>query len=115
MRLNGKLINVGDLRTAVTIQRRVLTTDAGGYQVESWVTVASVWSRWINDHGDEVVTAAAQGAESGAVVLMRWRADVDATCALLKGGVRWEIVGTPDDIRERHEWLEMRVRRMVGG
>lgn len=114
MILNGKAINPGELRTAVSVQQRTVTADAGGHQVETWTTLATVWARWRNVHGSEAWVANAAQAEQPATVLMRYLAGVEPTCALLKGSERYAIVSI-DDIQDRHEYLELKVTRMRPG
>jgi SPP1 family predicted phage head-tail adaptor len=114
MILNGKVINPGELRTQVTLQRRTVSAGAGGFQVPAWRTIAVVWARWTNAHGQEAVIAGAQGSEAPATVLIRYRSGLDITCAVLKGSDRYEIVSI-DNIQERSEYLELKVRRMESG
>ncbi len=114
MNLNGKATNPGELRTQVTIQSRTASGDIGGFQEPSWVTVAVVWSKWTNVHGAEVWAAQTAQALAPATVTIRYRSDVDPTCALLKGSDRYEILSM-DDIQERHEYIELKVQRARAG
>ena len=114
MVINGKPINPGDLRTRITLQRRTTTADAGGFMVPAWATLAVVWARWTNVHGSEVWAAQAMGAEQPATALIRYYSGLDPTCAVLLGTVQYEIVSL-DDIQDRHEWVELKVRRMGAG
>ncbi len=34
---------------------------------------------------------------------------------LLDDGSEWEVVGDPEDIERRHQWLQLKVRRIEGG
>jgi SPP1 family predicted phage head-tail adaptor len=114
MKIGSQITNPGELRTQITLQTRSVTTSPGGFQVPAWTNLATVWSRWTNAHGSEVWTAESIGAESPATVLIRYRAGVDTTCAVLKGSDRYEIVSV-DNIHERSEYLELKVRRMEAG
>lgn len=114
MNLNGKTINPGDLRTSVTLQSRTVTVGDGGFPVPSWSTITTVWARWTNVHGSEMWAAQAVEAENAATVLIRYQAGLDRTCAVLKGSERFEIVSI-DDIQERHEYMELKVKRMEAG
>lgn len=113
MNLNGKTFNPGQLRTQVTLKRRTVS-DVGGFQIPSYTTVAQVWARWNNAHGSEVWAADAAGASRPATVVIRYRADIDATCAVDKSGLLFEIVSL-DDIEERHEYIELKVKRIMEG
>jgi SPP1 family predicted phage head-tail adaptor len=114
MNLNGKVINPGELRTSITLQQRSATGDVGGFVVPGWSTLATVWARWQNAHGAEVWTAQSVQAEQAATVLIRYRTGLDTTCAVLNGSDQYEIVSI-DDIQNRHEYLELKVKRMRSG
>lgn len=114
MKINERPFNPGELRTPVTLKQRTVSTETGGFQVPVWTTIASVLAKWVNAHGSESWTADSIGAEAAATVTIRYRTGIDATCAVEKDGLLWEIVSI-DDIRERHELLELKVRRMRAG
>ena len=114
MNLNGKVTNPGELRTRVVLEQRTVSTASGGFQQPGWSTIAECWAAWENAHGSEVWAADAAQAEQPATVTIRYRAGLDTTCAVRKGPDRFEIVSI-DDIRERHEYLALKVRRMRSG
>ncbi len=114
MILKGKVINPGELRTVITLKKRVVTIDAGGFQTQTWAKIADVWAKWTNAHGYEVWTADMAGAKLPATVLIRYRSDIDTTCAIEKGTELYEIVSI-DDIQERHEYQEIKVQRLESG
>jgi SPP1 family predicted phage head-tail adaptor len=107
-----KPFNPGDFRTAILIQRRTTTQDAGGFTAAAWVTVAACWAKWRNVHGSEVWAAQMANALQPATVTVRYNAAIDATCAVSKNGVLYEIVSL-DDIEERHEYIELKIKRIV--
>lgn len=114
MNLNGKTFNPGELRTLISLQQRAITTGSGGFQVPDWETIGSVYAKWENAHGSEVWAADSAGAEQPATVTIRYQEDLDTTCAVLLNGVRFEIISI-DDIRQRGELMELKVRRMRSG
>lgn len=114
MRINDKPTNPGELNVKISLYQRTVVTDAGGFQVPGTLKIADVWARWINAHGSEVWTASMAGAIQPATVLIRWRTDVDETCLVEKNGVQFEIVSM-DNIRERSEYLELKLKRLVKG
>ena len=136
MKLNGNVINPGEMRTRIVLARREMTTDAGGFNKPTHPYISRVWARWKNVHGSEAWTAAeALGAEAAATVLIRYRPDIDETCLVVKdafvsetvpehegdpvsltytGGQIYEIVSM-DDIGERHEYIELKVKRKKAG
>ena len=114
MNLSGTPTNPGQMRTSIILQKRTTTSDDGGFMIPAWADIAVVWSKWANVHGNEVWAAQTAQAVQPATVTIRYRDDVDLTCAVLKGTTRYEIVSM-DDIQERHEYIEMKVQRMAEG
>src|SRR5512136_1817471 len=100
MNLNGKITNPGELRVPITLQSRITTSDDGGFMVPAWQDIADVYAKWTGVHGSEAWQTAALQAEQAATVLIRYIADLDTTCAVLKGSDRFEIVSI-DDIQDR--------------
>ena len=114
MNLNGRTINPGELNIRVTIKSRTISTKTGGFEAPEWTTLATVWARWTNVHGTEVWAAQMAQASEPATVLIRYRAGIDNTCAMLKGADLYEIVSI-DNIQERDEYLELKVQRFKPG
>lgn len=114
MNLNGKITNPGELRVPITLQTPTIGTDAGGAQRPSWSDLAIMQAKWVNVHGAEAWVADQAGkAVSAATVTIRYRADVTTRCSILKGSDRYEIISL-DNIQERSEYLELKVRRVTG-
>jgi SPP1 family predicted phage head-tail adaptor len=114
MKIGSGVTNPGELRTQVVIKSRSVTQDAGGFPVASWATVATVWAKWTNVHGSEAWAALQAQASDAATVLVRYRSGVDTTGAIEKSGVLYEIVSV-DDVQNRHEYMEIKVKRMARG
>ena len=108
MKLNGRVFNVGDMRTQVTLKKRIMTSDAGGYQTPGYQDMGVVWAKWINYHGAEIWTMESVTATNPATVTVRYRADIDPTWVIDKGGQIYEILSM-DNIQERNEFIEMKV------
>lgn len=114
MILGNRPTNPGELRTQISLVKRTITTDAGGFQTAGTTSIATVWSKWENVHGSEVWSAAAINAIQPATVLIRYNSQLDETCLVQKGSNLYEIVSI-DDLRDRHEYMELKVRRAVEG
>lgn len=114
MNLNGKTFNPGEMRTQVTLQNRTITNQTGGFLAPSWADIVTVWAKWVNVHGAEAWQAASIQAVGSATVTIRYRSGIDTTCAVLKGTERFEIVSV-DNIQDRDEYIELKVRRMEPG
>lgn len=113
MIVNGRLfVNPGELNTPITLERRVITQDAGGAQQMGYATVATRKAKWVNAHGNDVPTAGGNFAEGLADVTFRYVAGLDGACVVNKGGVRYEITGEPDDVHEKHLFHVVKVKRM---
>jgi SPP1 family predicted phage head-tail adaptor len=113
MNLTGKPFNVGELKTPITIQNPTINKDAGGAQSATWMDVAAVRCKWVNDHGTESTQSGADTFSQRATVMMRYLASVTSASSVLKNGERWQVVSL-DDIQERHEYIELRVERVKG-
>lgn len=114
MNLNGRVFNPGELRTQVVLESRTVSVETGGFGAPTWATVATVKAKWENAHGNESQAAGTVEAELPATVTIRYRSGIDTTGAVSKGGLRYEILSV-DNIRERNEYLELKVRRMRSG
>lgn len=114
MILNGKMINPADLDTRITLQRCTIINEPGGFKRTSYTTAEEVWAKWTNIHGGEVWQSMAIQADSPATVLIRYYPGLDHTWRIIKDGKPYEIV-SPDDIQERHEYIEMKVKAQAGG
>lgn len=114
MILNGKVINPGEFRTRITLEQRAIEVEDGGFRKPQWTAVSEVWSRWVNAHGLESMQASLQGAEAPATVLIRYVSGLDTAWSVLNGSTRFEIISV-DDIQNRHEFMELRVKRVQGG
>ena len=54
--------------------------------------------------------------ENTAVIETWYRPDIKANCELEDvDGLRYEILGTPEDIEQRHQFLRFKVRAIKGG
>lgn len=110
----GKISNPGELRTQVALESPVLVEDAGGAQKKTYSSQGNVWAKWVNAHGEESIQNGVLQGIQRATVMIRYRSDVTAGWAVSKGGARYEIIAPPDDIREKHEYLELQVQLMKG-
>jgi SPP1 family predicted phage head-tail adaptor len=108
MNINGIPTNPGELRTPITLQTRTISTASGGFQSPTYSTLATVWAKWVNVHGTEVWASQSVEAVAPATVFIRYRNDVDNTCIVLKDSKIYEIISI-DDVRNMHEYLELKV------
>jgi len=114
MRIGNTITNPGELDTKITLHRRTVTTGAGGFQKPALVKIDDVWSKWTNVHGQEAWIASSVQANAAATVLIRYNSQIDPTCVVEKEGQYYEIVSL-DDIQNRHEYIELKVKRWQPG
>jgi head-tail adaptor len=121
MIVGSTVFNPGDMRTAVTLQKRGVNVDAGGYPTAAWIDIADVMVKWVNVHGSEAWTVATTTQRPDnltsvqpATLMMRYRDDVDVTCSVLKGDTRYEIISL-DNIHDENVLIELKVQRMRAG
>lgn len=117
MKLGGRMTNPGELRTKVTLVVPTLAKDAGGAQVPSWSnfgTSPNVYAKIKYAHGPESVNSDAQKISSKMTITIRYRNDVNATHGILLDGELWKFISSPDDIENRHEYLEIQAELVKG-
>lgn len=120
MVIGAKVTNPGELRTPVFLGERVTSTDAGGFTVgtvafQTFAENAGVYAKWVNAHGAEAWgLAGSLNGTAAATVLIRFDARLDLSCGIRKGSEWWEIVSM-DNIGERGEYLEVKVKRVGEG
>jgi len=107
-------IAISDLRTRITFQVPTISKDAGGAQKTTYANVGTnptVWAQWINDHGQESVSANATVSAQRATVRLRHRSDIVETWRVLKDGEAWQVLSI-DPVQDRNRWVELRVERV---
>jgi SPP1 family predicted phage head-tail adaptor len=112
MNIGGKPFNPGRLRTTVTLLRR--TTSTGPYKRPTYESAGNVLVEWKNVHGSEVWAATAVQAVRPATITMRYVDGFDTTWAIQLDGEIFDVVSV-DDIENRHELLEVKVKASIGG
>lgn len=113
MNLDGKVTNPGDLRTLVTLQSPTINKDAGGAPKSAWSTQAQVYAKWVNAHGSEAVLSESLHASRPVTATIRYFAGLNASWAVLKGSDLYQVISV-DDIRDRHEYMELKLQIVKG-
>jgi len=115
-------MQAGDLRTVIRIQKEV-TTGTGSFATKAWYdlddtlhagTTYNIPAQWINVHGSEAWIADSVQAQLGATVKIRYRSDITPSCRILLGTLPYQIVSL-DNIRQRNEWTEIKVKVSLNG
>lgn len=111
------IMNAGDFNTRVTLLNSSIAKDAGGAQKVTYTdftTNKNVWARIAYAHGSESVSSDALKSSSSLTMTIRYRSDVNAKCAVRLNGKVWKFVGTPDNILNRNQYLEMQAELVEG-
>lgn len=117
MRIGNRITNPGELRTKVTLQTPTLVKDAGGAARETWSNFVSnphVYAKIKYAHGPESVSTDALKTVSRMTMTIRYRSDVNASHAVLLNDKIWKFIGTPDNIENRNEYLEIQAELVEG-
>lgn len=116
MNLDGKITNPGELRTRIQLAPPAITTMPGGAKKATydWNAAVSVLCKWVNAHGQQVVSNEAFETHAPVTILIRYLAGLDAKWAVRKGSDIYQIVAPPDDIRDRHEYMELKLQIVKG-
>lgn len=86
----------GSMDQRVTLQSRSVTKDAMGQDAITWVDVATVWARRINQRSAEAFQAAQMGDDDVVELHIRHRADVMTTWRLEWDGVGYDITSVSE-------------------
>ena len=115
-------INSGDLSTRIRIQRKV-SIGSGSFKAEEWVDIGNKaasdpprvkYAKWVGVHGSEAWVAESVQAERATTVTLRFDEQVNEACRILNGSIVYKIVSM-DDIGQKHQWLELKVKAEVKG
>ena len=113
----AKSANAGELRTPVIVERCIETQDADGYPARAWENVFGQGEyrvKWVNAHGTEVYESMSLDLREPATLTGRYSPLITPQCRITKVGdpEQYEIISI-DDVENRHQWMEIKVQRMV--
>ena len=120
-------IQPGELRTPIRIQKKVIDDEArkpGDMEREVyWIDIGAAnegtpiyrYCKWVGSHSAESISQDMQRGVKSAVITIRYNPDIDrSTCRVIYRGDIYDI-DSVDDIRMRHQWMELRISRMEAG
>jgi SPP1 family predicted phage head-tail adaptor len=110
-------LDAGELNTRVTLLRSTVNKTASGAQTVAYSeleTRPSVWAKIVFAHGQESVANDALKTSKRMTLTIRWRDDVDATGGVRLNGETWKFIGTPDNIGNRSQYLEIQCEYVKG-
>ena len=105
---------------ALDAQGNPITIDTSGHPVlPAYIDIIDedILVEWKNKFGSEAIEAAANQAKEPASLRLWYLPGVTADCIItrLDDSAEFEIIGTPDDVMNRHQFLEIQVKRYTGG
>ena len=106
--------NPGELRTPVRFCSVNWTQDSESYYHDHETTVLETLAKWVNVHGSEAFSDSMLKLTQPATLTIRYSDLVHDDQLVYKGDdpVPFEIISS-DDVEERHEWMEIHVRKLV--
>jgi SPP1 family predicted phage head-tail adaptor len=81
----------GLLKDKVTILTAKTTADALGYQVETWISVGTVWGNLVEEKGKEILQNDRPVSFRRALLFIRYRKDVGVQNRMKINGTTWEV------------------------
>lgn len=123
-----KRFNPGELRTEIVLAEVRTALDEEGYEIQEEIPLfdgVPIRCKWVNVHGREVYEAERLNLREMATLTMRYSPQINPRCRIWKcselegleseqekAALAYEIVSM-DDIQNRHELLEIKVKRVV--
>lgn len=105
------MMQAGQLRDRITIQRKTGGTDAWGAPLpEAWEDYATIWANVRHLSGTESIKAGADVSVVSASIRIRWRQDVTAGMRVVAGAAVYDIEAVLPG--QRREWLDLAVKRV---
>jgi head-tail adaptor len=111
------MLKFGSMTTPIRIKKRTVSK-AEGKPKETWIDILAedIACEWKNKHGSKVYEAAAINAKEPAAIRLWYISGITPDCRVvrLEDEAVFEIVNI-DDIGNRHQQLEIELKRYVNG
>ena len=96
------------------------TTDAYGVLTKTYPSIAdgaTIFGSFRSFGGTDVTENGVYSVEDTATVDTWYRPDITPECriAVAETGAVYEIMGSPEDIEMRHQFMQIKLRRLKGG
>jgi len=107
------MVRIGSRRIWISLQAPIVSRDAMGTPVTSYLTVATVPAKETAMRSDEAIVAMAQ---TGYVIRnfnIRYRSDVNAKWRVLKDGKQMAVIAPPIDINGMRRELDIKVKDSI--
>lgn len=114
----GIRVNPGQMNCPVIIEDYVLKKEGiSKEQVWESISCSEIYAQWIGAHGSEAIIAAQSLAKDRATLRIRYNPKVTTRCRVIKDNDRqnpYNIVSV-DDVRNRHQYMELKIERNEKG
>lgn len=101
------MLRAGDLNHRLTIEQPAFTQDSSGDMVPAWSTLAEVWGHVAPVSAREFTEANAEQSKVTARIVIRYRADVDASMRVMHRGKAYNIEGVLPDAESGLEYITL--------
>ena len=110
---------VGEMRTLIRILAPIYDNDPEGYKNPSYHNIypddRTIRCKWVSAFGVEAVQAQSLGLKDAATLTLRYDPRIHGDCIVQLGEGKnkklYEIISPPNDIGDRHRFMELRVKR----
>ena len=110
-------IEAAQMTTAMRLQTPV-TTSTLGVSKKTWADAAGVVMANMKSYGGtEITNNGVLSVEDTSQIVCRYRPDIRSGCRVIRlsDESAWEILGEPENIEMRNQFLKIKVRRVKGG
>lgn len=106
---------IQQLTTVVTLMNVASTTHVRGRESNTYEEVARFPCNWKTFGGTESTKDGVLFVEDTASVTCFYRPDITASSRLKLGDDVYEVIGKPEDLEMRHQYMRFKVRNVRGG
>jgi SPP1 family predicted phage head-tail adaptor len=107
-------MKIASMRSRVTLQRKAVTTDEVGNQIETWIDYQTVWAAMAPISGREYYAASQINAEVSSKFLFRYLPEITPDMRILFGSRVFEVVSVMD-VEGRKRLLELLCKEKIAG
>lgn len=75
------------------------------------------YCEWTNSHGNDYLISDSKQAKNKPKIKLRYDPRITAECRILKDDDSnyYEIIGEPDNIKDKNQFMEIRLERIING
>lgn len=105
-------MEIGALRHRITFQKKHVTANENGFEIETWEGVKTVWAAVSHLHGREFYEAAQVQAEHTVKFIIRYAKGIEPSMEILFNEKRYNIIAI-DNIKYKNKWIEIRGQEVM--